>query len=110
MQFPILIERTAEGRFRASVGEPLQLSAVADDAQQALDDVAHQVQQRLRNGASIAVLTLSNGSAQATVAPLPADDAYKTDWVYRALTEEMAENRRLEESVGPESSLAKFIA
>jgi hypothetical protein len=42
-----------------------------------------------------------NGSVQAAIAPFPEDDAYKTDWVYRELPEEMAENRRLEESVGP---------
>ena len=101
MQFPILVEPTTDGRFRAHIGEPFQLSAVADDARRALDDLVRQVQQRLRGGASIAVMTLSNGSVQVSTAPVPADDAYKTDWVYQALTDEMAENRRLEESVGP---------
>ncbi len=101
MQFPILVEPTADGRFRARMGEPFQLSAVADDAKQAVDDLAHQVTQRLRSGARIAILTLPDGAAPVTVAPFPGDDAYKTDWVYRELTEEMAQNRRLEESAGP---------
>jgi len=101
MQLPILVEPTADGRFRARLGEPFQLSVVADDARQALDDLAQQVQQRLQTGASIAVLTLPDGAAPVIAAPFPADDAYKTDWVYRELTEEMAENRRSEESAGP---------
>ncbi len=83
------------------MGEPFQLSAVADDATQALDDLAQQVTQRLRTGASVAILTLPGGVAQVTAGPFPADDAYKTDWVYRELTEEMAANRRQEDSVGP---------
>jgi hypothetical protein len=101
MQFPILIEPTSDGRFRAHMGEPFQVSAVADDAQRALEEVVRRGQQRLRTGARVAVLTMTNGSVQATIAPFPEDDAHKTDWVYRELTEEMAENRRLEESVGP---------
>lgn len=101
MQFPILVEPTADGRFRARMGEPFQLSAVADNAEQALDDLAQQVTQRLRTGASIAILTLPGGVAQVTAGSLPADDAYKTDWVYRDLTEEMAANRRQEDSSGP---------
>ena len=55
--------------------------------------------QRLRTGASIAILTLPGGVAQVTAGPFPADDAYKTDWVYRELTEEMAANRRSEDAV-----------
>ena len=72
MQLPILVETTADGRFRARIGEPFQLSAVASDARQALDDLAQQVAQRLRMGASLALLTLPDGSAQVTVAPFPA--------------------------------------
>ncbi|HZU36218.1 MAG TPA: hypothetical protein VFA18_09930 [Gemmataceae bacterium] len=100
MQFPILVEPTADGRFRAEIGEPFRLSAVAHDAQHALDELVRQVQQRLRSGARVAVLTVDNGSIQVT-APFLADDAYKADWVYRELTEEMVENRRLEDAVGP---------
>ena len=100
MQFPILIEPTSDGRFRAKLGEPFLLSAVADEAESAVHDLVGQVQQRLRAGARVAVLTMTNGSMQAGMAPLPADEAYKTDWVYQALTDEMAEKRRLEESAG----------
>jgi hypothetical protein len=101
MHFPVLVEPTSDGRFLAQIGEPFHVSAVADDAQHALDEVGRQVQQRLRGGANIAVLTLTNSSVQVSAAPFPADDAYQTDWVYPALTEEMAANRRLENSVGP---------
>src|SRR5438132_899461 len=101
MQFPILVEPTSDGRFLARIGEPFHISTVADDARRAVDDLLRQVQQRLQDGASIAVLTLTNGSVQVTTPPFPADGAYETDWVYRELTEEMAESRRLEESVRP---------
>jgi hypothetical protein len=101
MQLPILVEPTSDGRFLARIGEPFHLSSVADDAQHALDDLGRQVRQRLQGGARLAVLTLTNGSAQVGNAPFPADEAYKTDWVYRELTEEMAEARRLADSVGP---------
>jgi hypothetical protein len=63
--------------------------------------VAQQVTQRLRTGASIAILTLPGGPAQVTAGPFPADGAFKTDWVYRKLTEEMAANRRQEDSSAP---------
>jgi hypothetical protein len=100
MQFPILVEPTSDGRFSARMGEPFHVSAVADEAQHALEDLVRQVENRLHGGARIAVLTLTNGSVQATAVPLLADDAYKPDWVYQELTEEMAENRRLEDAVG----------
>jgi hypothetical protein len=50
MQFPILVEPAADGRFRAHLEEPSQISAVADDAQGAVDDLVRQVQHRLRPG------------------------------------------------------------
>src|SRR5437870_3248410 len=101
MQLPILIEPMPDGRFRARVGEPFQMTAEADDAQRAVQDLVRLVEKRLQNGARIAVLTFANGAVQAAASPFPADDAYKTDWVYRELEEAVAENRRLEESAGP---------
>jgi hypothetical protein len=100
MQLPILIEPTPEGRFRARLGDPFQLTAEADDAGRAVQDLVRLVEQRLQGGARVAVLTLTNGAVQAAAPPIP-DDAYKTDWVYRELEEAIAENRRLEESAGP---------
>jgi hypothetical protein len=101
MQLPILIEPTPDGRFRARLGDPFQLTAEADDAGRAVQDLVRLVEQRLQSGAKVAVLTLTNGAVQAAAPPFPADDAYKTDWVYRELEEAVAENRRLEESAGP---------
>lgn len=101
MQLPILIEPTPNGRFRAKLGEPFDVIAEADDTQQALSDLVTMVEARLRSGVQIAELTMTNGVVRAAVPPLPADDAYQSDWVYRELTEAMAENRRLEDAVGP---------
>lgn len=99
MQLPILIEPTPEGRFRAHLGDPFQVAAEADDAQHALADLVRLVEERLQSGAKIAVLTMTNGEVRASAPPFPADDAYKTDWVYRELEEAIAEHRRLEDSV-----------
>src|SRR5436190_19519310 len=101
MDLPILIERTPDGRFRAQVGEPFHVAAEADNSERALEDVVEAVKQRLQGGARLAVLSVSNGTVQASVPPFPADDAYQTDWVYRELAEAVAENRRLEDAAGP---------
>ena len=101
MQLPILIEPTPDGRFRAHMGEPFHVSAEADDAELAVRDLVQLVEKRLRDGARLAALTMTNGVVQAVVPPFPADDAYKSDWVYRELTDAIETNRRLEESVGP---------
>jgi hypothetical protein len=101
MQVPILIEPTVSGRFRAQMGEPFQISAEADDAQSALQELVRLVEQRLRSGARLAALTMANGVVQAVTPAFPADDAYKTDWAYKELADAMAENRRQEASVGP---------
>jgi hypothetical protein len=101
MQLPILIEPTPDGRFRARLGEPFPATAEADDPQSAVQQLVQLVEKRLQGGAKMAVLSITNGTVQASVSPFPTDDAYKTDWVYRELEEAIAEHRRLEESAGP---------
>jgi hypothetical protein len=106
MELPILIEPTPDGRFRASLGDPFQASAEAADAQGAVAELVRLLEKRLQGGAKVAALTVANGTVK-NVSPLfPADDAYKTDWVYRQLEEAVAENRRLEESAGQESGIS----
>ena len=101
MELPILIERTPTGRFNARLGDPFHLSVDADDEQGAIKEILRLVESRLRAGAKLAVLTMANGVVQGASFPFPADDTYKTDWVYRELEEQRQENRRQEESVGP---------
>ena len=101
MQLPILVEPTKSGRFRAHVGEPFHVAAEADDAARAIQDLASLVAMRLQGGAKIAALNVVNGTVEAPVPPLLADDAYKTDWAYQELADAITENRRLEESAGP---------
>jgi hypothetical protein len=101
MQLPVLIEPTPEGRFRARLGDPFHATTEADDAEGAVHELVQLVAKRLQSGAKIAVLTVTNGGVQGSATPFPADDAYKSDWVYRELAEAIAENRRLEESAGP---------
>jgi methyl coenzyme M reductase gamma subunit len=100
MQLPILIEPTPDGRFRASLGDPFHATAESDDAQHAVQELVQRLEKRLQEGARIAVVSVADGTVQAPAPLFPADDAYKTDWVYRELEESIAENRRLEDSVG----------
>jgi hypothetical protein len=100
MQLPILIEPTPDGRFRATLGDPFHATAEADDASRAVQELVRLLEKQLQSGARIVVLTIANGVVQGPVLPFPADDSYKTDWVYRELEEAIAENRRHEESAG----------
>jgi Ser-tRNA(Ala) deacylase AlaX len=101
MQISFLIEPIEGSRFRAQAGEPLGIRAEGDTRDEALQTLQHLIDQRLRNGAELGVLNVPNGAAH-PVATLPfrADDAYKTDWVYRELQEAIAEERRAEETAG----------
>ena len=56
------------------------------------------IQARLANGMQVVMITIPNSAAGAAPPPFPADDLYKTDWVYRELQEAIAENRRLDEA------------
>lgn len=102
MQIPVLIEPIDGGRFRARAGEPFASSAEGASAQEAAQMLEHQLLERFRAGAQVSVVNIPNGrSAADTHPPLPADDLYKTDWVFQELQEAIAENRRLEESAEP---------
>lgn len=100
MQVPILVEPIASGRFRASLGDPFHVAAEGNDARGAVEEVVRQVEQRLLGGTKIAALTLTDETAM-TLPVLPADDAYKSDWVYQELQNAIAEQRRTEDSIGP---------
>jgi predicted RNase H-like HicB family nuclease len=97
MDIPILIEPIENGRFRARAGEPFGLSAVGETAQEATQLLAQIIAQRLQNGVQLARLQIPSQTPAAPV-PIPADNLYQTDWVYRELQEAMAENRQLEDS------------
>jgi hypothetical protein len=102
MQIPFLIEPIEDGRFRATAGEPFDIRAEGDTRDEAVQTLQRLIDQRLRNGAELRLLTVTNGAAQPVRAlPFRADELYKTDWVYRELQEAMAEERQAEESAGP---------
>ena len=95
MQIPILIEPIEGGRFRARAGEPFATSAEGASAQDAARCLEQQLEERVRAGAQVSVVNVPNG-AVASGLSFPADELYKTDWVFRELQEAIAENRRLE--------------
>ncbi len=100
MKIPVLIEPIASGGFRARAGEPFLLFGDGATAQEAMRCLEEKLADRLRSGAQLGFLDVANG-APGLAPPLPADDLYKTDWVFRELQEAIAENRRLEDSPGP---------
>ena len=89
---------TAEGRFQAQTGPPWSLSADGATAAEARHNLAELIRTRLAGGVQLVLLNIPNSGAGPTALPLPADDLYKADWVYRELQEAIAENRRLEEA------------
>lgn len=98
MQIPILIEAIAGG-YRARAGEPFVLSADGVTAQEAARSLEQKLGDRMRSGAQVVFVNIGNGTPVAGAPPpLPADDLYKTDWVFRELQEAIAENRRIEDS------------
>jgi hypothetical protein len=99
MQITILIEPIEGGRFRARSGEPLPLSAEAGSREEAVRHLEQLLADRLRNGTELRAVNVPNGEpALPPPLPFPADDLYKTDWVFREMQEAIAENRRLEDA------------
>jgi hypothetical protein len=98
VQLPILIEPIEGGRFRARAGEPFALTAEGDSRAEAANQLERLIAERLRGGAQLVTVNVPNGSSSVPAPPhFPADELYKTDWVYRELQEAITENRRLED-------------
>ena len=98
MQLPILIEPIEGGRFRARAGEPFALTAEGDSRDEAVQQLERLIAERLRNGAQLRTVNVTNGSSSVpSPCPFPADELYKDDWVYQVMQEAIAENRRLED-------------
>src|SRR6266545_3571323 len=98
MQILMLIEPLPDGRFRAKVGEPFNLSAEGTTEAEAGSRLVDLANDLLSRGGKLDMITIHNGKALlGDRAIFPADEAYKTVWTYQALREEMAENRRLDQ-------------
>jgi hypothetical protein len=61
VKIAVLIEPTAEERYRASVGEPFPASVEGDSPEAVLQMVKQQIEDRVAQGAQIATLDLPNG-------------------------------------------------
>lgn len=98
MRIPILIEPLPGGGFRAKAGEPLNLCAEGATETEAGERLVDRVNDLLSRGGKLDVITIHNGKALlGDRAIFPADEAYKTDWTFQALRDEMAEQRRLDQ-------------
>lgn len=98
MQLPVLIEPLEGGRFRARTGELFLVCAEGESVAQATDALVKALKKQLSNGSQLILVDIPTGLSAPSSLPLPGDELYKTDWVYRELQEAIAENRRLEES------------
>ena len=98
MQILMLIQPLPSGGFRAKVGEPFNLSAEGATETEAGSRLVDLVNDLLSRGGKLDLITIHNGRALlGDRAIFPADDAYKNDWVFQAMQEEIALNRRLED-------------
>ena len=98
MQLPILIEPIEGGGFRAQTGAPLSLAAEGATAAEAAQQLTALVLDKIQRGVQISIISIPHVTPSRM--PLPADDLYKTDWVFRELQEAIAENRRQEDAAG----------
>lgn len=98
MQILMLIEPLPSGGFRAKAGEPLNICAEGATEAEAGSRLVDLVNDLLSRGGKLDLITIHNGKALlGDRAIFPADEAYKTDWTFQALREEMAEQRRLDQ-------------
>jgi hypothetical protein len=93
MELPILIEPNGAGGFRAKSGLPFPFVAEGATAVDATRRLQELIEHRLHSGSS----QLSTIQVPMKPFPVAADDAYKTHWAYRELTEAIAKNRCLED-------------
>jgi hypothetical protein len=97
MEIMVLLEPLEGGRFRARAGDPLSLTAEGATAEEATRQLGALVDAMIADGCQLAALRVANGKAMVSPAcPLPADNLYETDWVFRELQEAIAEGRRQE--------------
>jgi hypothetical protein len=96
MQIPVVIEPVAGNGYLAKTGEPLPLSAAGASRDEALRNLEHAVQQRLRNGTTIASMNL----------PVQSEDnpwikfagMFKDEPMFEEVRQIMAENRKTDDA------------
>jgi hypothetical protein len=94
MQIPVLIEPVNSSGFRATIGQPLAMTAEGETREQALGQLRHALQQRLSAGAEIAPFDLV-----ATEHPLaPYAGMFKDNPLFDAWQEAIADNRQADEA------------
>jgi hypothetical protein len=99
MQILVLVEPLAGGRVRARAGDPLNLAAEGATAEEATRQLGTLLDSMMASGCQITTISVANGQAALPPAsPLPADNLYQTDWVFRELQEAIAEGRRQDEA------------
>jgi hypothetical protein len=90
----VLLDPLPGGRFRARAGDPLTIAAEGATAEEATRELGALLDVVLAGGRQIATIGVANGKAVQPECPLPADNLYQTDWVFRELQEAVAEGRR----------------
>jgi hypothetical protein len=96
MKIPILIDPLSTGGFQAKSGEPFGLTAEGATADEAAHRLQEILRQRLRAGSRLALIDLRKNS----VRPLDLSPVPEDDWLFPAMNEAIAENRRREDEAG----------
>ena len=100
MRFPILIEPTEGGRYRAHAGSPFTLiveGATETEAAQRLSDL---IAERMKRGIRVTTISLPNAAETVSQAPLAIETLPEDDWFFRTLREAIVENRLREDEAG----------
>jgi len=98
MEIVVLLDPLPGGRFRARAGDPLNLAAEGATVEEATRELGALLNAMLACGRQITTIGTAIGKAGQPGCPLPADNLYQTDWVFRELQEAVAEGRRQDEA------------
>ena len=100
MQFPIFIEATEGGRFRAHAGSPFTLVVEGATEAEAAQRLSELIAERMKRGGRVTTINLPNGAEAPAQAPLVFETLPEDNWFFRTLQETIAENRLREDEAG----------
>src|SRR6266702_2312949 len=97
MEISVVLDLQPGGRNRARAGDPLNFAAEGATAQDATRVLGALLEAMLAARRQDTTTSVADDEVARPEFPLPADNLYQTDWVFRELQEAVAEGRRQDE-------------